>query len=304
MGESLVRINFLVNEVFDGWEPSDARLGGTEESVVKWSYILMMIGHVVNVYRNGRGGEQPWASGNGYLSYAERDAYKGGGDICINVKSPEVSPSEPTLYLTNETNASDLDLSKYLGVIWPSEWARDNIPVNNPNTFILPHGYDSKKIYPGEKVRKQCFYASSPDRGLDTLLEAWPKIHEAHPDATLILTYGAPVSELPGVINLGEVDESTMNDIYRTSEFWLHPCNGGELFGITGIKAQAAHCWPIYIPTMALSETVRYGTKSTKETFADDVIWELDKEHEIPDFHYPDWQETAGMLEEIIKKVV
>jgi hypothetical protein len=280
-------INFVVNHVAGGWKPTDARLGGTEESVVRWSEELTKQGHEVTIYDNDT-----------------RDSYNGGGDVCINVKSSDIPPKEPTLYLTNETNATDLDLSAYKGVIWPSEWARDNIPVNNPNTFILPHGYDSESIYPDVKILKQCFYASSPDRGLDTLLEAWPKIHEAHPDATLLVTYGVSGIDLPGVICLGDADEDTMNEVYRTSEFWLHPCNGGELFGITGIKAQVAGCWPVIIPTMALEETVKYGTFTTKENFAEDTIKALSKTHVIPEHHYPDWKETALMLERIIQNVV
>lgn len=296
-----MRINFLVNEVAGGWEPTDTRLGGTEESVVRWAEELVSRGHSVSVYRNGRTANNCIIDGVTYLERWQYDKYPMG--ICINIKSSEVPPKEPTLYLTNETNATELDLSAYKGIIWPSEWALENIPVNNPNLFVLPHGYDSSKIYPSKKIRKQCFYASSPDRGLETLLQGWSKIHEAHPDATLLLSYGVTGINLPNVICLGDADEETMNEVYKTSEYWLHPCNGGELYGITGIKAQAAGCYPVYIPTMALSETVKYGKKSTKETFADDVIEALNTIPEIPKFTYPDWSKSTDRLEEIIKSI-
>lgn len=295
-----MRVNFLVNEVANGWEPTDTRLGGTEESVVRWAEELVKRGHEVEVYKNASEYLDSVYKGVGY---SERWRYEGGGDVCINIKSSEVDPKEPTLYLTNETDATNKDLSKYLGVIWPSEWCVDNIPVNNPKTFVLPHGYDPEAIYPDKKVPKQCFYASSPDRGLETLLEAWPKVHEAHPDATLILTYGGK-SDLPGVISLGECDEDTMNEVYKTSEYWLHPCNGGELYCITGIKAQAAGCWPVIIPTMALSETVKYGKFSTKETYADDLVAELGQTHLIPAVSLPTWESTTDELLKIIESVV
>lgn len=293
-------INFLVNEVAGGWEPTDTRLGGTEESVAQWAEELARRGHLVNVYRNGRSDERHIPFGK-FPCYLPRGEEMRPADICINIKSSEVAPKEPTLYLTNETNANQLDLSAYVGVIWPSQWAVDNIPVNN-KTFILPHGYDPKKIYPGKKIPKQCFYASSPDRGLDTLLEAWPKVYKAHPDATLLLTYGA-TSDLPGVISLGEVDEETMNEIYRTSDIWCHPANGGELYCITGIKAQAAGCWPVIIPTMALAETVRYGTKTTKEDYADALIKALDDHSTPPKLDYPTWGDSVTMLLDIIETV-
>jgi glycosyltransferase involved in cell wall biosynthesis len=238
--------------------------------------------------------------------------YKGNGDICINIKSSEVAPKEPTLYLTNETNADQLDLSKYLGVIWPSQWCVDNIPVNN-TTFVLPHGYDSSKIYPSEKFSKQCLYASSPDRGLETLLKVWPDVYKNHPDASLIVTYGAEPQDIPGVMFLGETDEETMNELYKTSDFWTHPCSGGELFGITGIKAQASGCIPVIIPTMALKETVPTGyLAQSVDDYADTLEWALESSTEekalmretLAQNHYVDWYESTELLLNIIESVI
>lgn len=266
-----MQINFLVNEVYGGWEPGDTRLGGTEESVVHWASELAARHHKVTVYRNGRYGI-PAIMHDGVL-YAERQLYEP-EDVCVNVKSSDVFPQEPTVYFTNETDASALDLSAYDAVAWPSQWCIDNIPANN-KTYVLPHGYDPTHIYPQKKITKQCFYASSPDRGLSTLLDAWPEVYAAHPDANLLITYGGFV-DLPGVTNLGEVDEKTMDEIYRTSDIWCHPCSGGELFCITGKKAQVAGCIPVIIPTMALSETVERGFKTDKEHYAQSLIEVLD----------------------------
>lgn len=290
-----MRISFLVNEIAGGWKPTDARLGGTEESVVRWAECLRTRGYKVDIYDNDN-----------------RNSYPGGYDVCINVKSIDKKPLEPTLYLTNETDATRHDLSAYEGVIWPSQWAVDNIETNAKKTFILPHGYDPKNIWSDKKFKKQCFYASSPDRGLETLLAIWPTVYERHPDATLLLTYGAAIKFEKGVINLGEVDEETMNEIFRTSDFWLHPCNGGELYCMTGIKAQAAGCIPVIIPRMALSETVRHGFFAKDES---DYVKMLDialsaSDEVIDDLRgsllaekYPDWEASTSILEKIIKTV-
>lgn len=285
-----MRIDFLVNYVHGGWKPTDKRLGGTEESVVEWAKELSRRGHQTIVYDNDT-----------------RDLYTGDSDITINVKSWDTDPKGPTLYLTNETNASDLDLSKYLGVIWPSKWARDNIPVNN-KTFILPHGYNSKEIYPGKKVPKQCLYASSPDRGLDTLLRAWPSVLVSHPDATLIVTYGAQLYDIPGVTYL-DATEQEMNELYRTSDIWAYPCSGGELYCMTGIKAQAAGCVPVIIPTMALVETVKVGYIAHKDNYAERLIYALGDNREgyreaLVKENYPDWQDSTDRLLEIIEEVL
>lgn len=288
-----VKISFLVNHIDGGWEATDTRLGGTEESVVEWSKELTKRGHKVTIYNNDT-----------------RNDYVGGGDICINVKSSDIEPREPTLYLTNETDASTKDLGVYEGVIWPSQWAVDNIPVNN-KTFILPHGYDPSRVYTGEKISKQCLYASSPDRGLDILLRAWPYVYEKHPDAKLIVTYGAPEYDIPGVEFLGEVSEEEMDKLYRESEFWVHPATGGELYCITGIKAQASGCVPVVVPIMALSETVRHGYFVDPRNFGESLAEILDDKEtndkiceELAKEHYPTWEDSTDQLLEIIEKVL
>lgn len=289
-----MKINFLCNYVSGGWKPTDTRLGGTEESIVEWSKELRRRGHEVVVYDNDN-----------------RHLYNGGGNICINIKSSEVAPKEPTLYLTNETNASDLDLSKYDAVIWPSEYAAQNIPVDNDRIFILPHGYNHKEIYPAKKNNKQCLYASSPDRGLYTLLQAWPKVYSDHPDAHLFVTYDAPEFDYPGISFLRDVDEEQMNILYRETDIWCHPCNGGELFGITGIKAQAAGCVPVIIPTMALEETVKAGVftdernyaQALSDTLGDQMLKDTIRE-QLSREHYANWEDSTDMLLQIIEKVL
>jgi glycosyltransferase involved in cell wall biosynthesis len=310
-----VRINFIVNEVFDGWEPTDQRLGGTEESVVQWAEILAHRGNEVTVYRNGRGVPPPPREGDdvSWVSYRERADYTGGGDVCINVKSSEIAPKEPTLYFTNETNASSLDLKAYRAVLWPSQWCIDNIPVNNPTTLVVPHGYDPTLIYPETKVPQQCLYASSPDRGLDTLLDAWPQVHAAHPAATLLLTYGGGAVDLPGAMNLGNVSETLMAELYRTSDIWCHPASGGELFCITGKKAQVAGCIPVIIPTMALSETVERGFKTDKAHYAQTLSEVLGLRPEYRDHIRQDviahanaltWEQSTDVLMAAITRVL
>lgn len=309
-----MRINFLVNPVTGGWEPTDARLGGTEESVVQWAEELARQGHTVTVFRNPGGEDLPmW----GDVYYARREEYpnKRGQGVTVNVKSSDIKPIEPTIYFTNETNASDLDLSAYNAVVWPSQWAKDNIPVNNPNVHVVPHGYDPTRIYPGMKIPKQCLYASSPDRGLDVLLEAWPKVYEQHPDATLIVTYGGTGPVLPGVTYMGDLDETTMDELYCTSDVWCHPCTGVELFCISGLKAQAAGCMPVVIPAMALKETCKFGvmadspdtyaemlTEALKPGFTRDIV--RVNSPPVSNHDYPTWQTSTDALLRVIESVL
>lgn len=302
-----MRINFILNEIQGGFEPDDVRLGGSEDSVVQWAEHLVKRGHKVFVYRNSPDRKIPYFH-NGVI-YDERKYYNGGGDICINVKSSDTPIQEKTIYLTNEIDADKLDLKKFLGVIWPSEWAEEHIRVNNPLRFIVPYGYDPKRIYPVEKIAKQCLYASSPDRGLEVLLRAWPKVVQAHPDANLYVTYGAPTYDVQNVFFVGNITEDTMDSLYRESEIWCHPCTGIELFCITGLKAQAAGCVPVIIPKMALKETVKHGYFAKQDNYADMLIKALNEPHDfvldaMAREKYPTWDDSTDRLLEVIKTVL
>lgn len=293
-------ISIICNEVSGGWSPKSKRLGGTEESIVEWAKQFSKK-HEVKVYHNGEHGTYDG------VKYLSRGEYEGGKGLTLNVKSSEIAPQEKTWYFTNETDATDRDLSKYEGVIWPSQWAKDNIPVNNKNVKVVPHGYDPKEIYPEDKIPKMCLYASSPDRGLSEVLQAWPYVHEAHPDAQLVLTYGVEESNFDGVMAMGEVDAQMMAEIYRKSDIWVHPCNGGELFGITAVKAQVAGCIPVYYPTMALNETVKRGVVCTPHNFTqswidilDDTKFKSKIREELAEQDYPDWEKSANLLLEVM----
>lgn len=315
-----MKINFLMNDVsyMDyetqtahwGWEPTDKRLGGTEESVVQWAEELSRRDHKVTVFLNMRE-ESPVPYNHNGVRYCPKQAYphEVKADICINIKNSEVKPLEPTLYLTNETDADTLDLSPYLGVIWPSQWAVDNIPVNN-RTFIVPHGYDDKKINSQKKINKQCLYASSPDRGVDILAQIWPAVVEQHPDAHLYVTYGGQINT-PNT-TCGEFTDDEMNELFNTSEFWLHPCTGGELYGMSGIKAQAAWAIPVYFPTMALSETVQEGVACNDAREMYNVLCALLGNEEAKEAYredlakltLPNWERSTDRLLEVINSVI
>jgi glycosyltransferase involved in cell wall biosynthesis len=292
-----MKISFICNYIYinDGWSPWDIRIGGSEEFIVEVSRRLAKRGHTVQVFHNGRHGE---FEGVLYRDHSEFEP----GDVVINVNYPEFTCDAPQILWTSLTKHPNL--SHFKAVCYISEYARENTGIVHDNLHWVPPGYDETKIYPDTKVAKQCFYASSPDRGLDTLLEAWPSVYSAHPNATLLLTYGAPRVDLPGVINLGTVDEETMNEIYRTSEVWCHPCNGGELYCMTGIKAQAAHCWPVVIPVMALAETVRFGTLTTKDEYTQALVKALGSDHDIPHYEFPTWSTVTDRLLKVIETVV
>lgn len=301
-----MKIDIIAGKVIGGWEPNDKRLGGTEDSIVQWARILSVRGHMVRVFHSKRDNIVITDQG---VEYLPRESYYPNADITINYNSSDIPSVGTTIYVTNETNANTLDLSSYDAVVWPTQWAEEHIPVNNPVRFIVPYGYDETRIYPRPKVAKQCLYASSPDRGLESLNIVWPKVVEAHPDAQLIVTYGGKI-DTPNT-TCGEFTESEMDNLFNTSDLWLHPANGGELFCISGIKAQAAETIPVYFPTMALKETVKEGVAcKDEEDMANNIIDLLNDEvgkklicHELAKHHYFTWEDSTEALEEILRAI-
>lgn len=292
-------IKFICNPVYvggkEGWSPTDIRLGGTEESIVEWSQRMALKGHDVIVYKNG---EECVYKGVIYENY---DGYIPGG-IDINIKYHEFQHFAPAWYLTNETDAGKLDLSRFEGVILPTKWALDNLEIQHRKIRIVPHGYDPELIYPDKKIKNQCLYASSPDRGLENLEKLWPEVVKRVPDATLIVTYGGKI-DTPNTMCLGDIDDDMMSSLFRTSEYWLHPCIGGELYCMSGIKAQVCQTIPVYYPIMALKETVLWGVRANNETFVDKLVrimtddvnreW-IVKHHTTEE--YPDWNASTDAL--------
>jgi len=297
-----MNISFICNPVYidGGWSPWSTRIGGSEECIVETSWRLAK-NHKVKVFHNGKHGTYK------NVEYLPHEKFEP-GDITINVNYPEfISPGKSIFWssLTKHPDLSHFDI-----ICGITDYAIQNTGLPS-ESIILPPGYDKDKIYPEKKISKQCFYASSPDRGLSTLLEAWPKVHATIPEATLIITYGG-LADLDGIINLGVVDTDTMSEIYRTSEYWCHPANGGELYCMTGVKAQAAQCIPVVIPTMALQETVKDGIFATADNYADKLIEALTLDdiskqtilNNLKLQSYPDWEYTTNRLLSIINDVV
>ena len=294
-----MKLNLIVNPVMGGWAPSSTRLGGTEESVVEWATRLKKRGHDVEVFHNGDHGR--W----GDVPYRERIDYptrvNSGGGLTLNCNYPDLAPLERTVYFNNLVHAGRLDLGQFLAVIHPSAWARDNLGVTHPHQEIVPHGFDRASIYPETKIPGTVLYASSPDRGLRELEEAWPQVVDECPHANLIVTYNGHLS-VPNFLALGDVSSDDMSELFRTCDVWVHPCLGGELFGITGVKAQAAGCWPVYYPTMALAETVQYGTRTDRRHLAEDLISAIRSHPVVPKVRLVDWDESTDILEATLLK--
>ncbi|MCH8986060.1 MAG: glycosyltransferase family 4 protein [Acidobacteria bacterium] len=93
------------------------------------------------------------------------------------------------------------------------------------------------------KTRSQVMFLGRSDRrkGLHVLLEAWPKVHAAHPEATLIINSDSGQT-LDGVRYVGRLSEAEKRTLYLQSDIFCAPNTGGESFGVVVADALAAGC--------------------------------------------------------------
>jgi glycosyltransferase involved in cell wall biosynthesis len=126
----------------------------------------------------------------------------------------------------------------------------------------------------------KCVFSSSPDRGLQPLLDMWPRIREQVPDATLHIFYGWEnwekvarmngdraqlaaianlkhlASTLPGVTLRGRVSQEELAREFLSAGVWTYPTWFWETSCITAMEAQAAGLHIVTSHLAALVETV------------------------------------------------
>jgi len=171
-----------------------------------------------------------------------------------------------------------------------SKWHRTNLEkFPDEKFFVTRNGIVSSDFFAAGHLARdpyKCVYASSPDRGLDVLLELWPRIRSKVKDAHLHIFYGfshtydklhasndkmlefkeqilRKLEELKdqGVHYHGKVNHAELHEHFMSAGLWLYPTYFTEISCITAMKAQAAGMIPVCTTVAALDETVQYGYK-------------------------------------------
>jgi glycosyltransferase involved in cell wall biosynthesis len=174
-------------------------------------------------------------------------------------------------------------------------------------------------------------YFSSYDRGLECLLDMWPKIKQKVPEATLDIYYGwntfdqyhAKNPEMmkwkwqmirkmhqDGVTDHGRVSHEELAKAMKDIQVWAYPTEFTEIHCITALKAVEAGCIPVVTKVAALGETVRgwhldcqdiYTNEKGQAAFVDMVVAALKGELapvEPVDNRY--WPDVAKKWNEVL----
>ena len=168
-----------------------------------------------------------------------------------------------------------------------------------------------------------CLWSSSYDRGIQYLLDMWPDIKKAVPEAELNITYGWNLFDSllgdnpermywkqemdkkmnqPGIKHLGRIGQEEMNTLLKETGLWVYPTEFQEISCISAMKAQIYGAIPVTMNYCALKETVNYGSKINGD-IAETKVQEVFKKEWIAWLKDPERQkETRKVMMENSKK--
>jgi glycosyltransferase involved in cell wall biosynthesis len=280
------------------WSPGDIEtrgLGGSETAVVHVARALAASGRSVTVYGNVAGGA---GAGVDYRPAGEFEPAEWHGAL-LSLRRPEVfgprcAASVRILWTQDPSGGTSLgpSLAPHLDhVLAVSEWHAGRLRERHPylagKVRAIRNGIDVSLFERADAEREpRVLFTSQPERGLDILLELWPRVRAEVPDAELAFCH-APVydfiadriphvaehrrlidelADQPGVTRLGSLSQPDLAALMLRSRVWAHPSWAtpdrlpfNETSCVSAMEAQAAGMWPVASGWGALAETVRVG---------------------------------------------
>jgi glycosyltransferase involved in cell wall biosynthesis len=276
------------------WSPDSLKtgLGGSEEAIVYLSKEWAKLGYDVTVYTNV-GAKEGDYDGVHYLNYQRFNA-KDRFDILVSWRNPHFihkNVLDARLILLDlhdipEVGEYDAELlSRVDYIMVKSQYHRQLLPQVPDNKFVIVNNgidWDLLKQVKGKKDPHAVFYGSSPDRGLDNLLDVWGEIRKAVPDATLHVCYGFDLYDKiyshvkskmawrnqmmellkqPGITYHGKVGKEELYKIAHSCGVWAYPTYFQEIDCITARYCQALGTVPLVHNYAALETTVQRGVR-------------------------------------------
>jgi glycosyltransferase involved in cell wall biosynthesis len=295
-----MRIVIWTGSAWETWGPESLKtgIGGSELAAIHVAAGLAKLGHEVEVI--GQVIPGVWR-GVRFTYFMDYMMVGKSIDCDVFISSRHLSALRllPTtrlsvLWMHDIHVGADLNchMKEYDIILNLSEWARSTAmrfyPAVPPERFVVTrNGIDTSLFteLPVPKEGCKVVYSSSPDRGLDKLLDYWPAIREMRPDAELHVYYGFDTwermaevhkdkiaklqigifrtrlasMEEQGVVAHGRVGQAELAKAWMGASLWLYPTSFSETSCITAMEAQAAMAWPITSKLAALQETVRQG---------------------------------------------
>ena len=292
------------------WHPVDIvtrGLGGSETASYRLAAALAALDYAVTLYGDFEPAVISGVRLRPWTTFDPEEPRRG----LISSRNPELFDTElaaqGTLLWAHDTDFQDrLTPERAAGVdavVCLSAWHRAHLAQRYPwvadklvtvRNGIVPRYFTRR---PAPERTQRVLFSSSPDRGLDVLLQLWPQVRERVPRAELVCMY-APVYDAvadqdpalaahrdtiralatqPGVRRLDGLSQPALAQLMRSSMVWAHPsyCTPYadrfyETSCIGAMEAQAAGCCVVAANWGALRETVKTGTLIDGDPAGDD----------------------------------
>lgn len=193
--------------------------------------------------------------------------------------------------------------------------AKCHVIRNACNPFVCSPDADPADFFDEKRRSLEVAYVSAPDRGLETLLDLWPRIAAGFPDARLVVYSGQTIYGIdhprerynlllaslnrPGIEYRGALNHARLAEHLRRTAVVAYPTAFEETSGIAILEALASGCQVVGSDRGALPESaagfariVPYGDggEEFKAAFASSCCDALQ-----------DWREGAPPLQERLR---
>lgn len=284
-------IVFMCPPVFEKWSPKSVKtgIGGSEEAVIHLAKELKNLGWDVTVYANCQE-DEGWYDGVWYIDFSKfniHDTFNVLIQWRTNLFSHNIKAKHNWSWLhdilTPDIMYVPEDIAGLNKIIVLSEYHKSLLPKFVPQDKIIVSANGlNLEDYNADYERNpyKIAYGSSYDRGLENLLDVWPDIKQAVPQAELSVFYGwqnmVKVAEgdinlrnwinkvdqkmrQPGITHKKRLGHAQVIQEYKTAGIWAYPTAFPEISCISAMKAQICGAVPVCTDFAALKETVKSG---------------------------------------------
>ena len=181
-------------------------------------------------------------------------------------------------------------------VLCLTQWHKDILIhhhdcIKDANFQIINNGinlssFENEELNNTAKIKNKFVWSSCSNRGLNVLLELWPKILEKLPGATLdICSYRyfpsdekdsemkQKIDKFSSIKHHGKLNTQRLYKLLKSCEFWLYTNTFPETSCITAMEMLISEVICIYYPNAGLTETIGdYGIQVTKGTEIEAIL--------------------------------
>ncbi len=297
------------------WDPESCKTGlpGSEECVVYASNELARRGYKVTVYMNPPP-TSSWCDSNSNPRWTHVSRYNFDDDHDVAImwrrfdqQNGRIKANKVYFWPHDSPRpAANMWFPSFDGVFALTKYHRQQFLDNWKNYGRLPYIICGNGVVTTQFTKPMSYknpysmgYYSNYSRGLVILIDCWPEIKAAYPEATLDICYGREtwntmceqdlkrlISKIEeyaplGVTEHGKIGHEELAQLMQTTSILAYPCTDYcETFCITVVKAQLAGMIPVTSRIAALNETVhpdapcvdRVHTSAEKQVYKETLM--------------------------------